>query len=61
MKRISGCSALAVMFLALLMTGCGGGGSDSGSSPPPPPPASVSAAPGIGEVTINWTAATGAT
>jgi fibronectin type 3 domain-containing protein len=60
MKRMVGCSALAVMFIALLMAGCGGGG---GSSAPPrlSPPASVFAAGGIGEVTVTWTAATGAT
>ena len=63
MKRKFGFSALAVMFLALLMTACGGGG-DGGSNSPPPvpsPPATVSATPGIGEVTINWTDVTGAT
>jgi ABC-type glycerol-3-phosphate transport system substrate-binding protein len=60
MKRMGGCSVLAVMFIALLMAGCGGGG---GSSAPPrlSPPAIVSAAGGIGEVTVTWTAATGAT
>ena len=63
MKRKSGFSALAALFLALVMTGCGGGGGGGESSPPPlpSPPASVSAAPGIGEVTVTWTDVTGAT
>ena len=62
MKRKGGFSALAVMFLALLMTACGGGGDGgSDSKPLPSPPATVSAVPGIGEVTINWTDVTGAT
>ena len=56
MKRKGVLSALAAMFLALLMTACGGGGGDSSApAPPPAPPASVSAAPGIGQVTLNWT------
>ncbi len=59
-KRKTGFMALAVMFLALLMTGCGGGGG-SNSPPPPSPPAIVSSAGGIGEVTVTWTAVTGAT
>jgi fibronectin type 3 domain-containing protein len=56
--------ALAVMFLALFITGCGGGGGGSDSPPPsapPAPPETVSAAPGIGEVTLNWSDVTGAT
>jgi fibronectin type 3 domain-containing protein len=63
MKRKGVFSALAVMFVTLLMAGCGGGGgSDSPAPPPlPSPPASVSAVPGIGEVTINWTDVTDAT
>ena len=62
MKRKFGFSALAVMFLALLMTACGGGGDGgSDSKPLPSPPATVSATPGIGEVTLNWTDVTGAT
>jgi len=60
MKRKGGLAALAAMFLALVMTGCGGGGG-GGSAPPPAPPASVSAAPGIGEVTVNWTDVANAT
>jgi len=62
LNRFGGCTALAVVFLAMLMTGCGGGGSDSPPPPPlPPPPANVSAAGGIGEVTVTWEAVTGAT
>jgi fibronectin type 3 domain-containing protein len=62
MKRKGVFSVLPAMFLALVMTGCGGGGDGGSSLPPPPaPPASVSAAPGIGEVTVNWTDVAGAT
>jgi fibronectin type 3 domain-containing protein len=60
MKWKSVFTAVAVMFIAFLMTGCGGGG---GSSSPPrlSPPAVVSAAGGIGEVTVTWEAVAGAT
>ena len=61
MKRLGGCSALAIMFLAVLMAGCGGGGGGSDSPSLPPPPEIVSAAGGTGEVTVTWTAVTGAT
>jgi hypothetical protein len=64
MKWKRGVTAVAVMFLAALMTGCGGGGG-GGEAPPPPPglsaPAVVSAAGGIGEVTVKWDNVTGAT
>jgi len=62
MKWKRGCTAVAVMVLAALMTGCGGGG--GGGAPPPPvpsAPAVVSAAGGIGEVTVTWEAVTGVT
>jgi len=60
MKRMSGFMVATVMFLVLLISGCGGGGGDS-SSAAPSAPTGVTAAAGHGEATINWTAVAGAT
>lgn len=64
MKWKLGSTAVAAMFLAALMTGCGGGGGGGGAPPLPAlpsAPAVVSAEAGIGEVTVKWDNVTGAT
>ena len=61
MKSKYGSAALAVMFLVLLITGCGGGGGGDSSPIAPAAPTGVAATAGHGEVSINWPAVAGAT
>jgi hypothetical protein len=53
-KLLNGIAGLAVLSLAMMMTGCGDGDADSGSSNNPPPPAPGSVAQPTGKTyTVN--------
>jgi Fibronectin type III domain len=51
---------LVVTFLGILIAGCGGGGSESAIAVPAAP-TNLAATPGNGQVSLAWTAVTGAT
>ena len=61
MRGKLGRMAVATMFFALLLSGCGGGGGGSSAPGVPAAPTSVTPAAGPGEVTISWANVAGAT